>query len=71
MEGAFLQFGGGAAEVLINNVKTLVEYHDAVTREVRFNARLHAMGAGSPTSSFRIKPIISFCTNTGRLVSHW
>jgi transposase len=30
------------AEVLIDNAKALVEHHDAVTREVRFNARLHA-----------------------------
>jgi len=42
MEGAFLRFGGVPAEVLIDNAKALVEHHDAVTREVRFNARLHA-----------------------------
>ena len=39
MEGAFLRFGGVPAEVLIDNAKALVEHHDAVTREVRFNAR--------------------------------
>ncbi|MET3583709.1 hypothetical protein ABID19_006774 [Mesorhizobium robiniae] len=42
LEGAFLRFGGVPAEVLIDNAKALVEHHDAVTREVRFNARLHA-----------------------------
>lgn len=42
MEGAFLRFGGVPGEVLIDNAKALVEHHDAVTREVRFNARLHA-----------------------------
>jgi hypothetical protein len=39
--GAFLRFGGVPAEVLIDNAKALVEHHDAVTREVRFNTRLH------------------------------
>lgn len=42
MEGAFLRFGGVPAEVLFDNAKALVEHHDAATREVRFNARLHA-----------------------------
>lgn len=42
MEGAFLRFGGVPAEVLFDNPKALVEHHDALTREVRFNARLHA-----------------------------
>jgi transposase len=42
MEGAFLRFGGVPAEVLFDNPKALVEHHDAVTREVRFNGRLHA-----------------------------
>jgi transposase len=42
MEGAFLRFGGVPSEILIDNAKALVEHHDAVTREVRFNARLHA-----------------------------
>jgi transposase len=41
MEGAFLRFGGVPAEVLVDNAKALVEHHDAATREVRFNARLH------------------------------
>lgn len=41
MEGAFLQFGGVPAEILFDNAKALVEHHDAATREVRFNARLH------------------------------
>ena len=42
MEGAFLAFGGVPEEVLLDNARALVEHHDAVTREVRFNARLHA-----------------------------
>ncbi|MBM6584463.1 IS21 family transposase [Microvirga sp. BT689] len=42
MEGAFLRFGGVPAEVLFDNPKALVEHHDAATREVRFNGRLHA-----------------------------
>jgi transposase len=42
MEGAFLRFGGVPAEILFDNAKALVEHHDAATREVRFNARLHA-----------------------------
>ncbi len=42
MEGAFLRFGGVPAEVLFDNPKALVEHHNAATREVRFNGRLHA-----------------------------
>ena len=42
MEGAFLRFGGVPAEVLFDNARALVEHHDAATREVRFNGRLHA-----------------------------
>ncbi len=42
MEGAFLRFGGVPMEILFDNAPALVEHHDAVTREVRFNARLHA-----------------------------
>lgn len=42
MEGAFLRFGGVPAEILFDNAKALVEHHDAATREVRFNSRLHA-----------------------------
>lgn len=42
MEGAFLRFGGVPTEVLFDNPKALVEHHDAATREVRFNTRLHA-----------------------------
>lgn len=42
MEGAFLRFGGVPAEILFDNARALVEHHDAATREVRFNARLHA-----------------------------
>ena len=42
MEGAFLRFGGVPAEILLDNARALVEHHDASTREVRFNSRLHA-----------------------------
>jgi transposase len=42
MEGAFRRFGGVPQEVLFDNARSLVEHHDAATREVRFNERLHA-----------------------------
>lgn len=42
MEGAFLRFGGVPAEILLDNARALVDHHDIATREVRFNARLHA-----------------------------
>jgi transposase len=42
LEGAFRHFGGLPKEVLLDNAKALVEHHDPVTREVVFNARLHA-----------------------------
>jgi transposase len=42
MEGAFGRFGGVPQEVLFDNARALVEHHDAATREVRFNERLHA-----------------------------
>ena len=42
MEAAFCRFGGVPQEVLFDNARTLVENHDAATREVRFNERLHA-----------------------------
>src|SRR6201996_158465 len=42
MEGAFVRFGGVPADILFDNPRALVEHHDAATREVRFNARLHA-----------------------------
>jgi hypothetical protein len=42
MEAAFRHFGGVTQEVLLDNARTLVEHHDAATREVRFNERLHA-----------------------------
>lgn len=42
MEGAFRHFGGITEEVLLDNAGTLVTHHDAVTREVVFNDRLHA-----------------------------
>ena len=42
MKSAFATFGGTAEEVLFDNARALVERHDAATREVVFNARLHA-----------------------------
>jgi transposase len=42
IEAAFRHFGGVPEEVLLDNARALVERHDAATREVRFNARLHA-----------------------------
>jgi hypothetical protein len=42
IEGAFRRFGGVPHEVLFDNARALVEHHDAATREVRFNERLHA-----------------------------
>ncbi|UTV39346.1 hypothetical protein MYG64_26945 (plasmid) [Ensifer adhaerens] len=42
MEAAFRHFGGVTSEVLLDNAAALVTRHDAVTREVVFNDRLHA-----------------------------
>jgi transposase len=42
LEAAFGWFGGVPQEVLFDNARALVDHHDAVTREVRFNERLHA-----------------------------
>ncbi|MBV8316603.1 MAG: IS21 family transposase [Planctomycetaceae bacterium] len=42
IEAAFRRFGGVPQEVLFDNARALVEDHDAATREVRFNERLHA-----------------------------
>ena len=42
LEGAFRHFNGVPRDVLMDNPKALVEYHDAQTREVRFNERLAA-----------------------------
>ena len=42
IEGAFEHFGGIPQEVLLDNARALVEHHDPVTREVRFNRRFHA-----------------------------
>ncbi len=39
---AFAHFGGVPQEALMDNARALVDEHDAVTREVRFNARLLA-----------------------------
>ena len=42
IEAAFDHFGGVPQEVLLDNARALVDRHDAVTREVTFNARLIA-----------------------------
>jgi transposase len=42
LEGAFRHFGGTTREVLIDNARSLVNEHDAQTREVAFNERFHA-----------------------------
>jgi transposase len=42
MEGTFQRFAGVPREVLFDNARALVDYHDAATGEVRFNERLLA-----------------------------
>jgi transposase len=42
LEGAFRHFEGVPQQILLDNARALVDYHDPVTREVRFNARFHA-----------------------------
>jgi transposase len=42
IEGAFHHFGGRTRELLIDNAKPLVHFHDAQTREIHFNDRFHA-----------------------------
>jgi transposase len=42
IEGAFHYFGARPREVLLDNARALVSFHDAQTREVRFNERFHA-----------------------------
>jgi len=42
LEAAFHHFSGVPHEVLVDNPRALVDYHDAGTREVRFNARFAA-----------------------------
>ncbi len=46
VEGAFRHFGGVTKEVLLDNDRGLAARHDRVTREVEFNARLHALITG-------------------------
>jgi hypothetical protein len=42
LESAFRHFGGVTQEVLLDNDRGLVAYHDRETREVEFNARFKA-----------------------------
>lgn len=52
IEGAFRHFGGLPVEVLLDNARALVKHHDAATREVEFNDRLHAF-----TRYWDVRPI--------------
>jgi len=42
IDGAFRHFGGIPKEILLDNAKALVSYHNPTTREVIFNERFHA-----------------------------
>src|SRR5438105_7398798 len=42
IEGALHYFGGRPLVLLLDNARALVNFHDAQTREVRFNDRFHA-----------------------------
>jgi len=42
IKGTFRHFGGLPGELLLDNARALVKHHDAATREVEFNDRLHA-----------------------------
>jgi transposase len=42
LEAAFRYFGGVPQEVLFDNARALVTHHDAASREITFNDRLHA-----------------------------
>ncbi len=42
MESAFAAFGGVPEEVLLDNARALILHHDAATREVVLNPKLHA-----------------------------
>ena len=42
IQSAFHYFGGRPRQLLLDNAKPLVNFHDAQTREVRFNDRFHA-----------------------------
>ena len=42
LEATFHHFGGVTREVLFYNARAIVDFHDSMTREVRFNERLRA-----------------------------
>jgi hypothetical protein len=42
LEASFHHFGGVTREVLFDNARAIVDFHDSMTREVRFNERLRA-----------------------------
>jgi transposase len=42
LEATFHHFGGVTREVLFDNARAIVDFHDSITREVRFNERLRA-----------------------------
>jgi transposase len=50
MVGAFRRFDGVPQEVLLDNARALVDHHDAVTREVRFNEPNSAVAGGLPAA---------------------
>jgi transposase len=52
IESAFRHFGGLPAEILLDNARALVTHHDARTREVVFNERLHAFAR-----YWRVRPV--------------
>lgn len=72
MEGAFQRFGGVPQEVLFDVARALVDHHDASTREVRFNERLHAFdatGASGRTPARRTGRAPSAKTSAGSVTS--
>jgi transposase len=64
IEGAFRHFGGLPAEILLDNARALVTHHDAQTREVVFNERLHAFARYSGLSHLDLDRLRSGCCLT-------
>jgi transposase len=62
IEGAFRRFGGVPKEVLFDNARALVEHHDATTRDVRFNERLHSFGKAQHGFLARLGAVPNFST---------
>jgi transposase len=51
IEGAFHHFRGRPRELLLDNARPLVNFHDAQTREVRFNDRFYEGVCQAPLNS--------------------